>query len=80
MNYNNVSIILLLVVALSMAAPQNGSGGSKCPNTSCTPAPVGTTCTAAYNRDDGCCPVWTCANGQSVYGNQLTCKNIHFGH
>ncbi len=67
----NALLIFLVVsvAAFSLAAPQsNGSGGSKCPNTNCTPAPVGTTCTAAYNRGDGCCPVWTCANGQSVYG------------
>lgn len=41
---------------------------SRCPGTSCTPAPPGIQCQPSYGRDNGCCPEWRCSNGQTVYG------------
>lgn len=59
-----------LLLCVAWEAKGNGNSGSKCPGTNCTPAPAGTTCTSTFDRDDGCCPVWHCANGQTIYGRK----------
>lgn len=65
----NCLAILVVSVAIVGSVQGDGEGGSKCQGTNCTPAPGGTTCEPKYERDDGCCPVWHCANGQTAYGN-----------
>lgn len=70
---NSLVVLFLALVGaalFSVASAGMGDGGSKCADTTCTPAPPGTQCEPKYGeRDDGCCPVWHC-NGQTTYGKE----------
>ncbi|CAL8110584.1 unnamed protein product [Orchesella dallaii] len=61
-------VVVVLLGILSVVLAGVGDGGSRCADASCTPAPEGVQCDPKYERDDGCCPVWYCNNGQQVYG------------
>ncbi|CAL8110588.1 unnamed protein product [Orchesella dallaii] len=50
--------------------PKKTDENSHCPDATCTPAPKEHKCEAKYERDDKCCPVWHCDNGETVYGIQ----------
>ena len=73
-----VSLCGILTRSSGVPVP-NGSDGSKCPNVSCSPPIAGAQCTARYERDEGCCPVWYCnQNGMTstIYGTSNLTSEI----